>query len=134
MALETQISAYLADHTIHPAFYELALDIINENKSKEVGKFQALTSNHVNLVNEIEKKLSRLFTFLVNGTIKEEEYSAQKKELENQLAIAKAKLSEAERTGPRWNELTENVLHFARIASQEFKNADTQLRKEIFYF
>jgi DNA invertase Pin-like site-specific DNA recombinase len=130
--LETQVENRITENTIHPLFYQIGLEVIAENKGKEDAKLQALNQVHINAIHEIEKKLARLFTFLLNGTINEEEYSMQKKELENNLALEKAKQSEAEKMGFRWNEITENVFHFAKAANFAFKKADPKTCREIF--
>ena len=129
--LETQVEKYITENTIHPLFYEIGLAVIGENKEKEAEKSQALYLNHMNIMREIEKKLARLFTFLVNGTISEDEYSGQKKELENQLTIEKVKLNEIEKMAAKWNEITGNILHFTRAACFVFKKAAPQTRREI---
>jgi DNA invertase Pin-like site-specific DNA recombinase len=131
-ALEIQVGKRITENTIHPLFYQIGLEIIEENKGKECEKLHVLNLVHINAVQEIEKKLARLFTFLLNGTINEGEYSVQKKELENNLAFEKAKQNETEKMGLRWNEITENILHFTRAAHFAFKKADPQTRREIF--
>ena len=129
--LETQVGTCLTKNTIHPLFYQIGLEVLEENKGKEVEKLQALNLNHMTVINEIEKKLARLFSFLLNGTISEDEYSGQKRELENRLVIEKAKHREAEKMGFRWNEITENILHFMRTAHRAFNEADPQTRRAI---
>ena len=80
---------------------------------------------------ETQKKLDRVLSFLLSGTIDENTYRTQKSELDDHLMKQKIKLGQTERRAQNWNALTENVFHFAKNASVAFMDGSDQVRREI---
>ena len=130
--LEKQVVQLLTENIIHPLFYEIGLEVLDENQTLERDKVKAMQESKNKQVEDTQKKLERLFTFLINGTISEDEYSRQKKELQNMINMQKAELSEVEENLLSQNETVKNVFHFAKGAINAFTEANQQTRREVF--
>ena len=130
--LEKQVIQLLTENIIHPLFYEIGLEVLDENQTLEMDKVKAMQESKNKQVEDTQKKLDRLFTFLLNGTISEDEYSCQKKELQNMINIQKAELSEVEENLLSLNETVKNVFHFAKGAIHAFTEANQQIRRGVF--
>jgi hypothetical protein len=68
-----------------------------------------------------------------NLTISEPQYKVEKIRLETELTKEKIKLSDTEARARNWTNLTENVVHYARLASEVFIDINTpnQIKREI---
>ena len=131
--LDEQIIKFISENNINPKFYKLGLEVLGEVHSLEIGKRQSIYENQQRGVEETQKKLDRAVEFLLNGTITEETYKNQKKELEDLLTKQKIKLSETEDRAQKWTELTENVFHFAKNAILVFEKGGEQTQKDILF-
>ena len=129
--LESQVLKLINQNIISKDFYDISIKVLKEMHETEIETRQTIYKNQLTTVQEIQKKLDRAVTFLMNGTVTEEQYKSQKKDLEEALVRQTASLKETEKRAQNWTELTENVFHFAKAASSAFTNGDDQTKKEI---
>ena len=129
--LEQNVVKLIEQNQISPKFYKLGLEVLRDMHGLETGQREAIYESQQKAVAETQRKLDRALEFLLSGTISEEIYKTQKKELGTVLAKQKLKLSDTEQRAQNWTELTENVFHFAKSASLAFKNGDKQTKREI---
>lgn len=129
--LEKNITEIIKSNLIDPEFYKLGLEVLKDVHSFEIDKRQQIFETQQRNVEDIQKKLDRALSFLLDGTITREQYNLQKKEFEEELTKGKQKLGETEARARNWTQLTENVLHFSTLAIDALKNGNTQTRREI---
>lgn len=131
LKLEDEIVKTIESNLIDPEFYKLGLETWKEVHELETDQRQKIFETQQRNVEDIQKKLDRALSFLLDGTITREQYVLQKKEFEESLVKEKQKLSETEKRAKNWTQLTENVLHFSALAVEALKYGDIQVRREI---
>jgi site-specific DNA recombinase len=132
--LENNVQKILEENLINERFYKFGLDVLAEMHELEINKRQEIFETQQRNVQETQKKLDSLLGFLINQTISEPQYRSEKERLEIELSKEKIKLNETEVRARNWTILTESVVHYARLASDTFKDKDTpnQIKREIF--
>jgi site-specific DNA recombinase len=131
--LEQSVIKILEDNLINERFYQLGLEVLGEMHELEIGKRQEIFEAQQRNVLETQRKLDSLLGFLINQTISEPQYKVEKIRLETELTKEKIKLSDTEARARNWTNLTENVVHYARLASEVFIDINTpnQIKREI---
>jgi DNA invertase Pin-like site-specific DNA recombinase len=129
--LMKQINEVLESNTIGEAFYTVALGIINQWQEKTSFDCSTIINQQKTELAAMEKKLGRLLGFLLNGTLTEEEYIDQKKDLENKIAIEKIKVGNLDARLKPFSKEIENVFHFCRANQYALNHGDYLTQKEI---
>ena len=131
--LEASVQKLIGENLINEKFYKLGLEVLAEMHGFETSKRQEIFETQQRNVEETQKKIDNLLGFLINGTIPEVSYKAEKEKLETALIKEKIKLGETEKRAKNWISLTENIVHFARCASVAFADRENpQIQREIF--
>ncbi len=129
--LEKDVLKLIETRTINPKFYDLGIETLKSMHGLETGQRQVIHESQQKAVLDIQSKIDRMLGFLLNGTIAEDIYSAEKKILEEELLKQKIKLTETEKRAQNWTVLIENTFHFTKAASLAFVEGDDQIRREI---
>jgi DNA invertase Pin-like site-specific DNA recombinase len=129
--LEWQIEKLIRQNSIGKAFYDYGISLLKANEGNQANHYEAIYERQLQYVHDLQKKLDRLLGFLLNETINEEEYGAQKKGVERQLAIEKVKLSQCEAESANYEKYIQNAFIFSRVSLHAFKNGDIQTRREV---
>jgi DNA invertase Pin-like site-specific DNA recombinase len=129
--LEEQIESKLRENQIGDMFYRLALETLKSGKGQEVHTRQAIYDRQKWAVEELQKKLDKLRTFLLKETISEAEYLQEKKEIEYLLGIQTVKLKEAGLEADGIDKRIEDALKFSHSAIFSLKNSGSQAQRSI---
>lgn len=131
-ALSQQIESKIDEITILPEFRDWAVEILNGWNDKEIGlrgeKHAALS----NSILDTQTQLDTLTKMRYRNLINDNEYVAERNNLQSNLSQLKQKLRETEDRAVNWLELTEKVFDFACHAKDKFNNGDIQTKKGIF--
>ncbi|OGE96813.1 MAG: hypothetical protein A3A83_02110 [Candidatus Doudnabacteria bacterium RIFCSPLOWO2_01_FULL_48_57] len=129
--LELQIENEIEKITILPEFRKIALDILHRANDEEVEKRSKVYESQHRTLEDIQKQLGELTGMRVRGMLTDEEYMAEKEELQKQQIILKQHTVHTEARVDRWLELTEQTFDFATYAGAKFIHGDIQTKKEI---
>ena len=129
--LEDQLETILRENTIGSVFYDLGMQVLASGKGQLNNGREAIYAKQQAYVSELQKKVDRLLSFLLNETIREEEYTKQKKGLEEQITIETAKLGQMDSRLANYDRQIQNAFHFCRAALHALQNGDTQTRRDL---
>ena len=129
--LEGQIKSEIAKFTILPEFKDWALEILRENNDQEIEERTKIYENQQKTLNELQGQLDTLTKMRYRGLIEDEEFSRERKELQQQITLLKGGMRETENRAEKWIDLTEDAFKFACYAHIKFSNGDIQTKREI---
>lgn len=110
--LETSVQKLIRENLINEKFYKLGLEVLSEMHEFEINKRQQIFETQQRNVEETQKKIDGILGYLINGTISESVYKAEKEKLENTLTKEKIKLNETEKRAKDWISLTEKRIKY----------------------
>ncbi|MEK7112774.1 MAG: hypothetical protein AAB875_05615 [Patescibacteria group bacterium] len=129
--LEEQVRKEIEKITILPEFKDWALEILRESNNQEIEERTKIYESQHKTLSETQGQLDTLTRMRYRGLIEDDEFSRERKELQNQIARIKERMKETESRAEKWIDLTEKTFEFACYAFTHFNNGDIQTRREI---
>lgn len=129
--LELELQSILESITILPQFKKWALEILRRNHKDEVNKNEKVYSGLHKSKSEKKSQLNNLVDLLTRGVINEETYKIKQKEYQNNILELDKQIQSNEVAAYNWLESAEKVFTFVSHASDQFKNGDIRVKKEI---
>ena len=129
--LERQITSRLKAVTIAPQFASFAIECIKAISKEDKDDNTFLYEKQSAFVAELQQKQTRILSYLVNGTISEDEYKPQKIKLDNELTKEKLKLQEIKTSVPNYDGLLRYAFKFSEVSLHVLLNGDMEAKKEV---
>ena len=130
--LEASIEKELAKYTILPEFRDIAVKILRRNNKIEVKERTQIYATQQRRRKDIQTQLDKLIDMRTRDLLDDEEYSASRSGLKDELIRIDELLRSTENRADKWLKLTEEVFDFATYASIHFKNTkDKMVKRQI---
>ena len=130
--LEAGIEKELAKYTILPEFRDIAVKILHRNNKIEVKERTQIYASQQRRRKDIQTQLDKLIDMRTRDLLDDEEYSASRSGLKDELVRIDELLRSTENRAEKWLKLTEEVFDFATYASIRFKTTkDKMVKRQI---
>jgi len=130
--LDAQIIDILSAIEIYPNFVDWAKGVLHRLHGDEAKKQEEILHSLNNRIADGKRKLSNLLSYLMNETISEDEYKAEKAKTEKEVETLEIKRLAMNRGSTNWITVMENTLDFVQTARTKFLLGDIQAKKTIF--
>jgi hypothetical protein len=129
--LEDQIENILAKYSIDEDVYNLAMKVLTANLKQDTSENEAILNKQRAFIRATQAKLDKLLHLLLNDIISEEEYSKQKRDLEQKIALMNIKVENPGNSTMNPNEEIKKVFHYCHYGIYALKNGDLKTKRGI---
>lgn len=128
--IEKMIKEELDKYTISEKFRRWALEVLHEEHSEEAAEREAIYKTQLQALETSQRELDTLISMRMRDLINDEQYASRKKELTDNIAILKQKVSETQSRATNWLAYTEQTFDFAHSAKTKFEDPNTTLEEK----